>query len=153
MTGFKKNSGFLILEVIIYITIILLLSSIVLKINNYSRLTSDAFVKQYVSDIRYVYFKNRFGDVDTALYYLYEDPLNPSKTTGYFINEKGYGRKTVQIPDSLEFVMRSCQYIKFRANGTLVLNGETIELIDKSTNKKYRITIVPISGRVYLYYE
>lgn len=153
MKDFKKRRGVLLIEVIIYISIILLLTTVILSHNGFSRLNSDIFIKQFVSDIRYVYSKNRFGDYDTRLRYIYEGNKTTGKILGYYIDEKGYPRKTVMKPDSLDFLIATKADIRFSSSGVLAFNGETMELADKTTKKKYKITIVPISGRVYVYNE
>lgn len=153
MKVFKKRRGVLLIEVIIYISITILLATVILSHNGFSRLNSDIFIKQFVSDIRYVYQKNRFGDYDTRLRYIYEGNKITGKILGYYIDEKGHPRKTVMKPDSLDFLIATKRDIRFTSSGALTFNGETIEIVDKTTKKKYKITIVPISGRVYVYNE
>ncbi len=66
-----KEKGYTLIELIAVISLLMLLSIPVISYANIENLKADFAVRRYVSDIRYVYNKNTFGDIDCYLKYIY----------------------------------------------------------------------------------
>ncbi len=146
-----SNRGYTLVELIIVISLLLLISMPIVAYNNYENFTTEFAIRRYVSDIRYVYNKNTFGDIDCCLKYVYEDKLSTKKVIGYSVSERNVAKKTVYFPNNLEISGETDDLLKFNRNGSLKIKGETIKIKNIKTMDYYKITIVPISGRVAIY--
>ncbi len=146
----RKSNGFTIFEIVISITIVLMISST--GVLGYNKVfESDIYVNKFVSDIRYVYHKNGYGDINCQLSYIYESSLNTQKIMGYYIIENSKAKTKNYLPKYLKLIPDHKNNIRFTQNGALTFNGETINLIDSLNEDRYRVTIVPTSGRVMVY--
>ncbi|MBP8762985.1 pilus assembly FimT family protein [Acetoanaerobium noterae] len=146
-----KEKGYTLIELIAVISLLMLLSVPVISYANIENLKADFAVRRYVSDIRYVYNKNTFGDIDCYLKYIYSNNEHGKTAIGYFINEKNTPKKTVYFPSNLKISNETDTFLKFGVNGTLTFSGETVYINNINTNDIYKVTIVPISGRVAVY--
>ena len=146
-----KEKGYTLIELIAVVSLLMLLSVPVISYANIENLKADFAVRRYVSDIRYVYNKNTFGDIVCYLKYIYSNNEHGKTAIGYFINEKNTPKKTVYFPSNLKISNETDTFLKFGVNGTLTFSGETVYINNINTNDIYKVTIVPISGRVAVY--
>ena len=142
--------AFTIIELILSVSLMLIIASF--TISGYNRAyESELYVKKFVSDIRYVYHKNGFGDIDCQISYIYESPLDSQKILGYYIIEDSKAKNKRVLPKYLKLTPSHKNNIRFTQSGALTFIGETINFTDLQNNDRYRVTIVPTSGRVMVY--
>lgn len=146
----RRNRGFTVIELILAASLLLIIASI--TVSGYNRTyESELYVKNFVSDIRYVYHKNGFGDIGCQISYIYESALDSQKILGYYIIEDSKAKNKRFLPKNLKLVPSHKNNIRFTQSGALTFNGETINFTDSQNNDSYRVTIVPTSGRVMVY--
>lgn len=142
--------AFTIIELILAASLLLMIATV--TISGYNRTyESELYVKKFVSDIRYVYHKNGFGDIDCQISYIYESPLDSQKILGYYIIEDSRAKNKRILPEYLKLTPSHKNNIRFTQSGSLTFSGETINFTDSQNNDRYRVTIVPTSGRVMVY--
>lgn len=146
-----KKSGYTIIELISVFVLLFLIATVFITFINFENFRTDFVVRQYVSDIRYVYNKNTFGDLNCYLKYIYSSKSPNNQPTGYFVYERNSARKTVYFPGNIRMSNESQAFLKFNTSGVLSFKGETVNISNLNTKDTYRITIVPISGRVAIY--
>lgn len=93
MQATKRKRLHTLIEFIAVVSLLMLLSVPVISYANIENLKTDFAVRRYVSDIRYVYNKNTFGDIDCYLKYIYSNNEHGKTAIGYFINEKTHLKK------------------------------------------------------------
>ena len=146
-----KRQGYTIIELISVSVLLLLIALPFIAFINFENLRTDFIVREYVSDIRYVYNKNTFGDINCYLKYIYSSESKDDEPLGYFVYERNRAKKTIYFPGNIKMSNESQDFLKFNTSGALSFKGETVYIKNLNTNDNYRITIVPISGRVAIY--
>lgn len=146
-----KKSGYTIIELISVLALLLLMAMPFIAFINFENLRTDFIVREYVSDIRYVYNKNTFGDINCYIKYIYSSESVSNQPIGYFVYEKNSPKKTIYFPGNIKLSNENQDFLKFNISGVLLFKGETVNIRNLNTNDDYRITIVPISGRVAVY--
>ncbi len=146
-----SRKGYTLIEIISVVSLLMILSVPLISYKNIENLKAEFAVRRYVSDIRYVYNKNTFGDIDCYLKYIYENTEKGKTAVGYFVSEKNVPRRTVYFPSNLKISNETDTLLKFNRDGHLSFSGETVYIKNTGTEDIYKVTIVPISGRVAMY--
>lgn len=131
-----------LVEVVIGIGIIMTILMISFPKEKSQKYEIDSFARQLVGDIRYVRSMNSNGNLSVFL-----ENISTQDNPRYVIKENTDIVKTVYLPKNSSLSYPSST-IKFKSDGTLSSKGETI-IID-SKDRKIKITIIPLSGRVLL---
>lgn len=131
---------------------ILILSLITFHAGYLSGLRTDTLVHTMASDIRYVNQMAKYAPGATFLIYEIESGPTAESIRGYCIREDDAITKEVRFP--LFFQMNTqnqMRFLRFGRDGHFIGRGETIFCQDSLSGNRYRITIVPFSGRVEVY--
>jgi Tfp pilus assembly protein FimT len=146
-----KRNGYTIIELISVFILLLLIAVPFMTYINFENIRTDFVVRAYVSDIRYVYNKNTFGDIDCYLRYIYSSDMKNNEPIGYYVYERNSAKKTIYFPQNIKMTNESQDFLKFNTSGVLSFKGETVNIENTNNKDRYRITIVPMSGRVAVY--
>jgi prepilin-type N-terminal cleavage/methylation domain-containing protein len=141
----KKNywdCGFVMIEVLIAIFILSLIFIFFMFSNRLRDIKVDFFIKEFITNIEIIKSENMKGN-NNALIVINN---NESYINYDFIIDKDYS-KSINSISNINF-LKAPKYIKFSKNGGYLNRGETIIIKDKKENKLYKITIVPMSGRI-----
>lgn len=114
---------------------------------------AESYVRGFVSDIRLIYRGAVYSDRHTRLVYQFGKREGGRESIcGYLIKEDGLIVKTVDFPETLQVKSRNdLEGIAFRRSGQLLGLGETLDIEELRSRRRYRLTIVPFSGRVEVY--
>ncbi|WXR61582.1 hypothetical protein WG909_14935 [Peptostreptococcaceae bacterium AGR-M142] len=136
------DSGFVMIEVLIYIFILSLIFLFFIFANRLRDMKIDFFIKEFVTNMEIIKSENMKGN-NEALIIINN---NQSYINYNFIIDKD-DNKSVDSISNLNF-LKAPKFIKFSKDGRYLNQGETIIIKDKKDNKLYKITIIPMSGRI-----
>ncbi|MGL5440000.1 MAG: hypothetical protein ACRDA4_06355 [Filifactoraceae bacterium] len=163
---FKKNSGYLLIEIIIALSIIIMILLVTVSkssINIYALRDTADEISTMIRD-SHQYYRSTL-DITTKIKIVYK-----SNSCNLVSVRKGEPVETLTIPNSCVLTWAKYNEDNIKSNEsdfetsigfrreTVFCNsisgaGLTLYLTDKKSNKFIKITIVPTSGRVYVYDE
>ena len=156
LTKKRRVKGFTLVEITAVITLLMILTAAGFSYRHLRGLYADSFVRGFASDIRHIYRRSVYSDRQTQLDYLFEgkEGKKGQQISGYEIREEGLIVKTVRFPEDLQVrSTNDLEKIEFLRSGQFRWAGETIRIEDRQSGKRFRLTIVPFSGRVEVYLD
>ncbi len=129
-------------ELVISISILIVVSTTVFPKYTVEEHEINSFIRQLVSDVRYVRKVNTMGDLQTSISFQFDDSKNQHY---YILREGGKNKREITLPKDVNLTYSKAT-IKFMKSG--IPNGcaMTIKIINNEDIKE--ITITPVSGRI-----
>lgn len=136
------DSGFVMIELCVYIFILSLVFLIFIFANRLRDIKLDFFIKEFITNIEIIKSENINGNNDALII------INNKESYinyDFIINKDNI--KSINSISNLNFI-KAPKFIKFSKDGRYINQGETIIIKDKKEKKLYKITIIPMSGRI-----